>query len=59
MKSGARDKVEGKVHRAKGHIKEVAGKATGDESLEAEGKVEKASGKTQEKVGEVKNVFGK
>ncbi|MGB8045886.1 MAG: CsbD family protein, partial [Pseudolabrys sp.] len=33
-----KDRVQGSVEQAKGKIKEVAGKATGDTKLETEGK---------------------
>lgn len=59
MKSGTRDKAEGKWHQVKGKIKENGGKAVGNEDLEAEGKGEKLKGKVQEKVGDVKKVLGK
>lgn len=58
MKSSIRDKTEGKLHEAKGKIKEVAGKITDNPKLEAEGKAEKIAGKVQGKVGEVKKVLG-
>jgi uncharacterized protein YjbJ (UPF0337 family) len=59
MKSSARDKVEGKMHQAKGTLKEVAGRMDGDIDLEAEGKEEHLNGKVQEKVGQVKKAMGK
>ncbi|MGB7618284.1 MAG: CsbD family protein, partial [Pseudolabrys sp.] len=36
-----KDRVQGSVEQAKGKIKEVAGKATGDTKLETEGKAQK------------------
>lgn len=45
---GDHDKLEGKA-------KEVAGKVTGDDELEAEGKVQHAKGRIDEKVDELKN----
>jgi uncharacterized protein YjbJ (UPF0337 family) len=59
MKSGMKDKVEGKLHEAKGKIKEVAGRVSGKPDLEAEGTYEKVSGKIQGKVGQIKTVLGK
>jgi uncharacterized protein YjbJ (UPF0337 family) len=59
MKSSTSDKVEGKLHEAKGKVKEVAGKITDNPKLEAEGTAEKLAGKVQGKVGEVKKVLGK
>jgi uncharacterized protein YjbJ (UPF0337 family) len=49
-----KDQVKGRVKEAKGKIKEVAGKLVGNESLEAEGKVQKTLGKAQAKFGDVK-----
>jgi uncharacterized protein YjbJ (UPF0337 family) len=59
MKSSARDNVEGKLHQAKGKIKEAVGSLVGDRDLKAEGKNENLEGKVQKKVGEVKKVMGK
>jgi uncharacterized protein YjbJ (UPF0337 family) len=42
-----KDRIKGSAHEAKGKIKEVAGKATGDAKLEGEGKAEKTAGKVQ------------
>ena len=49
------NRVEGIVDQAKGAIKEGAGKLTGDEKLQAEGKADKASGKVQNAVGGAKD----
>ena len=59
MKSGTRDQAEGKFHKVKGKLKEMAGIITDDSELEAEGKAEKIIGKVQEKIGQVKKVLGK
>jgi uncharacterized protein YjbJ (UPF0337 family) len=59
MKSSTQDQAEGKFHKVKGKIKEIAGELTDDPKLEAEGTNEKIAGKVQEKVGQVKEVFGK
>jgi len=59
MKSGTRDEAEGKWHKVKGKIKEVAGKLSDDPELEAEGTNEKIAGNVQEKIGQVKKVVGK
>jgi uncharacterized protein YjbJ (UPF0337 family) len=50
-----KDRVEGMGHQAKGTVKEVAGKVTGDKKTEAEGKAERAAGKAQNAVGGVKD----
>lgn len=59
MKSSTKDKAEGKMHQAKGSIKEATGKILGNRDLEAEGKVENLEGDIQEKVGDAKKTFGK
>jgi len=59
MKSGMKDKVEGKFHEAKGQIKETVGKVIGKPDVENAGKEEKVAGKIQEKVGQIKTVLGK
>ncbi len=59
MKSSTKDKVEGTFHEAKGKVREMAGKIMDDPKLEAKGKSEKIAGKVQEKIGEVKKVWGK
>jgi uncharacterized protein YjbJ (UPF0337 family) len=58
MKSSMKDKVKGKIHVAKGEVKVVTGKITDNPTLEAKGNAEKVAGKTQEKIGEIKKVFG-
>jgi uncharacterized protein YjbJ (UPF0337 family) len=50
-----KDRIEGSMHQAKGKVKEVAGKITGDAKLEGEGKAEKTAGKVQNAVGGVKD----
>ena len=52
-----RDQVEGSLEKAKGKVKETAGKLVGNESLEAEGKVDQVSGAVQKKVGDVKEAI--
>ena len=59
MKSSTQNKAEGKWHKMKGKIKQVAGKAVGNRDLEAEGKAENFDGNVQEKTGKVKDVVGK
>ncbi len=59
MKSSAQDNAEGKMHREKGRIKEIVGKAIMNPDLEAEGKEERRASKIQEKIGKIKKVFGK
>lgn len=52
-----KDRVEGAFEKAKGSVKEVAGKVTGDTKLEAEGKAQKAGGTVQNAVGGVKDTL--
>jgi uncharacterized protein YjbJ (UPF0337 family) len=59
MKSSTQDQVEGKFHKAKGKVKEMAGNITDNPKLEAEGKDEKLAGNVQEKIGQVEKVLGK
>ena len=40
-----KDRIKGSAKQAKGAVKEVVGKVTGDAKLEAEGKSEKVAGK--------------
>jgi len=59
MKSSTKDQAEGKFHKVKGTIKEIAGKVSMNSDLEAEGKDENLDGKAQEKIGQIKKVVGK
>jgi uncharacterized protein YjbJ (UPF0337 family) len=49
-----KDQVKGRVTEAKGHAKEVAGKAVGSEKLKAEGRLDQATGKVQKNWGDAK-----
>ena len=51
------DRISGIAKQAKGAVKDVAGKVTGDAKLQAEGKADKATGKFQNAVGGVKDAF--
>jgi len=42
----------------KGKVKETAGKLSDNPKLEAEGTIEKITGQVQEKIGQVKKVWG-
>ena len=55
----ATDKAKDKLQEAKGHVKETAGKATDDPSLEAEGKGDKAAGNLKQAGEKVKDAFKK
>jgi uncharacterized protein YjbJ (UPF0337 family) len=50
-----KDRIKGSAEQAKGKVKEVAGKTTGDAKLEAEGKTEKAGGKIRNVIGGIKD----
>ena len=50
-----KDRIQGSAEQAKGKIKEVAGKVTGDAKLESEGNAEKTAGKIQNAVGGLKD----
>lgn len=50
-----KDTIKGTAKEAAGSIKQAAGKATGNERLEAEGATEKTAGKIQKGVGNLKD----
>ena len=50
-----KDEVDGVGKQIKGSIKDAVGGLTGNEKLQAEGKLDKAAGKIQQKVGEAKD----
>ena len=52
-----KDRIEGAAEQAKGKIKEVAGKITGDSKTEAEGKAEQVKGKVRNTVGGIKDTL--
>ncbi len=54
-----KDRIEGVLKQAKGSVKEVAGKVTGDAKLRAEGKADKIEGKVQNAVGGLKDTAKK
>ena len=47
--------VKGTADKAKGAIKDTAGKMTGDTKMQAEGKLDKAKGAARKVVGDVKD----
>ena len=49
-----KDEMKGAAKDMKGSIKEAAGKATGNERLEAEGVADQAAGKVEKGVGNLK-----
>jgi uncharacterized protein YjbJ (UPF0337 family) len=54
-----REHVKGAADKAKGAIKDVAGKLTGDKQLQTEGKLDKAKGAAHDAVGDVTDAFRK
>jgi len=50
-----KDRIEGSVGQAKGKVKELAGKVTGDKKTEAEGKTDQLKGKVQNAIGGIKD----
>jgi uncharacterized protein YjbJ (UPF0337 family) len=54
-----REHVKGAADKAKGAIKDAAGKVTGDKELQTEGKLDKAKGSAHNAVGDVKDALRK
>jgi uncharacterized protein YjbJ (UPF0337 family) len=59
MKSSTKDQIQGKLHEAKGKVKEKAGQLTHNPNLEGEGLDEKLGGKIQKKIGQVEKILEK
>jgi uncharacterized protein YjbJ (UPF0337 family) len=49
------DRMKGSADQMKGGLKEGAGKITGDQKMQAEGKGDKAKGKIENAVGGIKD----
>jgi uncharacterized protein YjbJ (UPF0337 family) len=49
------DRIRGSAQKIKGNLKDAAGKALGDQKLQAEGKADKTKGKIKNAVGGVKD----
>jgi uncharacterized protein YjbJ (UPF0337 family) len=47
-----KEHIKGAGDKAKGAVKDAAGKLTGDKKLQAEGKMDKAKGEAREAVGD-------
>ena len=58
MKPSTEDKTTGKLHEAKGTMKEKVGELISDPDVEAEGRAEKNAGKAQNWVGKVEKAVG-
>ena len=50
-----KDEAKGGAKKLRGNVKQAAGKATGDDKLRAEGKIDKAEGKVQQSLGKAKD----
>lgn len=50
-----KDQVKGQTNEAKGKLKEVFGKVTGDKSTEYKGKAEKHGGRARTVLGDMKD----
>ena len=50
-----KEHIKGAADQAKGAIKDAAGKVTGNEKLQAEGKMDKAKGEAHKMAGDVKD----
>jgi uncharacterized protein YjbJ (UPF0337 family) len=58
MKPSTEDKTTGKLHEAKGTIKEKVGELINNPDVEAEGRAEKNAGKAENWIGKVENLVG-
>ena len=54
-----REHIKGAADKAKGAVKDTAGKLTGDKTMQSEGKLDKAKGAAHEVAGNVKDAFRK
>jgi uncharacterized protein YjbJ (UPF0337 family) len=54
-----REHVKGAADKAKGAIKDAAGKVTGDKEPQTEGKIDKAKGSAHNAAGDVKDAVRK
>jgi uncharacterized protein YjbJ (UPF0337 family) len=54
-----KEHVKGTADKAKGAIKDTAGKMTGDKELQSEGKIDKAKGAAHKAAGDVKDTVRK
>ena len=50
-----KEHIKGAAQKVEGAVKDAAGKLTGNEKLQAEGKADKAAGAARESVGDVKD----
>ena len=52
-----REHIKGAADKAKGAMKDAAGKVTGDKELQTEGKLDKAKGAAHNAAGDVKDAL--
>jgi uncharacterized protein YjbJ (UPF0337 family) len=52
-----KEHVKGAADKAKGAVKEAAGKMTGDKDMQAEGKFDKAKGSLHQAAGDIKDAM--
>jgi uncharacterized protein YjbJ (UPF0337 family) len=52
-----REHMRGAAEKAKGAVKDIAGKVSGDKELQVEGKLDKAKGSAHEAAGNVKDAM--
>ena len=52
-----KDRIKGSAEQAKGNVKEVAGKLTGDRKLQSEGKSDQVKGNVRNAIGGVKDAL--
>jgi uncharacterized protein YjbJ (UPF0337 family) len=52
-----KEHIKGAADKAKGAIKDAAGKMTGDKELQAEGKLDKAKGSAHQAAGDIKDAL--
>ena len=52
-----KEHVKGAADKIKGAVKDAVGKVTGDEKLQAEGKIDKAKGAAHNVAGDVKDAI--
>ena len=57
--SSTTDKIKGLANEAAGNVKQAAGKAVGNDRLQAEGIVQERKGEAQQAVGKVKDAVKK
>ena len=57
--SSTSDKIKGTANEAVGNVKQTVGKATGNNQMRAEGKVQELKGDAQKAVGKTKDAIKK